>query len=474
MLALVLSLIALNLTQLLYRLTLPTDGWVMTGTSINPEVIYQTNLAGGASLLQPADQLLAVGGVPVIQYRPGVRPADWVPGQTVQITVLRMGETLTVAVPVLHWTWQDWWRYSTVNVDQLVGRVSALFLLGVALFTFFRRPGDPAARALLAWLGGFFALNLSRSLPGGLTTRFDELGFWSNFLFSYGTFVTPFGPALLSLALVFPRPKTIVRRHPWLALAPYVIGALWLVVVIASGQLILAFVSTLLVVLAAIISLLHSALTMRETVSRAQLQWGIGGLVLGLLVTLLAFAPVFGWVTGSWAPVLLSSFNVGFTLMGVALSVAILRYRLFDIDVIIRRTLLYTVLTGLLAAVYFGIVVVLQIVLRTLTGQGQSQLATVVSTLAIAALFVPLRRRVQAFIDRRFYRHKYDTARILSVFSANVRDDVDLDDLTRRMLAVVEETMQPMTVGIWLRPPPTLTASRWRSGPESAGTRQPV
>ena len=92
----------------------------------------------------------------------------------------------------------------------------------------------------------------------------------------------------------------------------------------------------------------------------------------------------------------------------------------------------------------------------------------------IAALFVPLRRRVQAFIDRRFYRRKYDAARILSVFSANVRDDVDLDDLTRRMLAVLEETMQPMTVVIWLRPPPTETASRWRSGPKSAGTREPV
>jgi hypothetical protein len=453
-LAFVLGLVALSLAQLLYRFTLPTDGWSVTKVPFfGPEQIYQTNLAGAASKLQPGDHLLAVGGVPVAEIPPGARPADWVAGQTVQVTVLRAGETLTLAVPVLHWTWGHWWRYATVSLDQLASRLSALFLLCVALFTFFRRPGDPAAWALLAWLGGFFALNVSTSLPVGLTTWFDALGHWLNYLFSHGIFLTPFGPALLCLTLVFPRPKAIVRRHPWIPLAPFAIGAAWLAITIAFGLEAIALVSVLLLVITSIASLAHSALTMREAVSRAQLQWGIGGLVLGLLVTLLSSPSAFGWVTGPWGQVSNSAFSVGFLVIGVALSVAILRYRLFDIDLIIRRTLVYSVLTGLLGLTYVGLIVVLEYVLRAITGQRQNELITVVSTLAIAVLFVPLRQRVQATIDRRFYHRKFDAVRILASFAAGARDEVELEQLSGRLVEVVRDTMQPAHVSLWLKPP---------------------
>jgi uncharacterized membrane protein YedE/YeeE len=129
---------------------------------------------------------------------------------------------------------------------------------------------------------------------------------------------------------------------------------------------------------------------------------------------------------------------------------AILRARLWDIDLLIRRTLVYAALTGLLALAYFGSVLVLEGLVRALTGQSQSQVVTVVSTLAIAALFVPLRRRVQAFIDRRFYRSKYDAARTLAAFSNTVRDEVELGRLTERLTEVVDETLQPESVGLWL------------------------
>ena len=134
----------------------------------------------------------------------------------------------------------------------------------------------------------------------------------------------------------------------------------------------------------------------------------------------------------------------------VAAGIAILKYRLYDIDLIIRRTLVYGALTGLLALAYFGSVVVLEGVVRLLTGQSQSQVVTVVSTLAIAALFVPLRRRVQAFIDRRFYRRKYDAAHILAQFGASLRDEVNLDDLSAHLLNAVDESMQPASVSLWL------------------------
>jgi hypothetical protein len=137
-----------------------------------------------------------------------------------------------------------------------------------------------------------------------------------------------------------------------------------------------------------------------------------------------------------------------------AIGFAVLKYRLYDIDFIINRTLVYGSLTLMLGLLYFGGVTSTQAILQAFTGQKNlPQIAVVASTLAIAALFNPLRRRVQVFIDQRFYRRKYDAARTLEEFSTQLRDETDLEGLRGELVSVVRATMQPEHVSLWLREP---------------------
>jgi hypothetical protein len=146
-------------------------------------------------------------------------------------------------------------------------------------------------------------------------------------------------------------------------------------------------------------------------------------------------------------------------LVPLSIGVAIVRYSLWDIDIIINRTLVYGALTTLLGLIYFGGVTLLQGVFRTLTGQGDT-LAIVASTLVIAALFTPLRRRIQSFIDRRFYRRKYDAAKTLAAFNARLRDETDLNALSAALVEVTQVTMQPEHASLWLRPEAAQKAER--------------
>ena len=195
-------------------------------------------------------------------------------------------------------------------------------------------------------------------------------------------------------------------------------------------------------------------------VQRLQIKWVVfaATVVVGevsvaslLVFVLPSYFPALGLLTqlrqlvvGSITPILP-------VLFPLSIGIALLRYRLWDIDIIINRTLVYGTLTVILAGVYVGLVIGLQALLRGIISQ-DSSVAIVISTLAIAALFQPLRHRLQRVIDRRFYRSKYDAAKIVAAFSATLRQEVDLDQLREHLVAVVEETMQPAHVSLWVRP----------------------
>jgi hypothetical protein len=217
------------------------------------------------------------------------------------------------------------------------------------------------------------------------------------------------------------------------------VGDLVTVVVVMSVMLIYT------AIIAGVVSLL---LRFRHAtgVERQQLKWFTYGAVLLGVVLISDFFYTFPGIWESAKEAL--ALNM---LPPLTIGIATLRYRLYDIDLIIRRTLIYGALTGALALVYFGSVTLLQTLFSTMTNQQQSPLVIVLSTLAIAALFAPLRRQIQNAIDRRFYRHKYDAENTITAFSTVLRDEVDLQRVEAALLSVIEETFQPESLSLWIR-----------------------
>jgi hypothetical protein len=215
-----------------------------------------------------------------------------------------------------------------------------------------------------------------------------------------------------------------------------------------------------MIVLGAVYAQIYRYRHVSTPTERQQTKWVLFGFLLWLVLMGILGVPYsieMSLPAGSplpwWTLVGSAGWWVALTIVPLSLSIGVLRYRLYDIDVLINRTLVYGSLTLMLALVYFGGVTATQAVFQTLTGQ-QSTLAVVASTLAIAALFVPLRRRIQSFIDRRFYRRKYDARKTLEAFNARLREETDLEALNSELVGVVRETMQPAHVSLWLRPDP--------------------
>jgi hypothetical protein len=301
-------------------------------------------------------------------------------------------------------------------------------------------PGGLVAAWLTSWLyipPGILVLFLFLLFPDGRlpSPRWRSAAWLAALVFCLWIASYALAPGQLQLGPVFPR-----LGNPF-----GVEGAAGLFDLINSS------LSTPLWVLAAVIPIGALFVRFRQArgVERQQIKWVVyaASMLIAAIVVVSLWPALDGSMVGG------ALFLVGFLAIPTAMGVAIFRYRLYDIDILINRTLVYGALTASLALVYVGSVALLQGVLRALTAQ-ESQLAIVASTLAVAALFNPLRRRIQSFIDRRFYRRKYDAAKTLEAFSAKLREETDLDALSDDLVGVVRETMQPSHLSLWLRPDP--------------------
>ena len=342
--------------------------------------------------------------------------------------------------------------------------LSALVTILIGFLVIRRAPGNVCGPLLVLFGIGSANTGLFDTLQNGYVQT--ALQFGNNTFFLWG---------LLALFVYFPdgvayRPW-VGRAINWFALPLFAVQALWIVshsTLDSSGTAnplyqpafsplfavseiafpVLLFVSLVSTITA--FFLRYRAVIGRQ---RQQMRWFMFCACSMLLLLLAWFV---GFATqqrddGLYFWLVLAVSDTVFPLIpAVGVGVGILLHRLYDIDIIIRRTLIYGVLTFVLAGVYFGGVVLIQALLKPLTGAG-NDLAVVATTLIIAALFLPLRRRIQGFIDRRFYRRKYDAAKTMAAFGEHIRDEVNLKDLTGQLVEVVEETLQPAHVSLWLR-----------------------
>jgi len=287
-------------------------------------------------------------------------------------------------------------------------------------------------------------------------------------------------PAMLVFFFTFPTGR-FTPRWTWAAFVPF-----FVVTMLSSLPVTMSLVPAVPLILTSLLPIVvqvYRYVRVYDAVQRQQTKWFVFGLSVVFLLVLIqgilqAAAPGSN-AANAWYQLFNGPFwLLLWTILLLSMSIPILRYRLWDIDVIINRTLVYGSLTVLLVALYVSLILVLQALVRAVTSSLSEQPVVIVgSTLVIAAIFHPLRRRLQAIIDRRFYRCKYDAAKITAAFNSTLRNKVDLDQLREQLLAVVQETMQPSHVSLWVRRPgwpDTPSLQIRKPSPEEAGARQEI
>jgi hypothetical protein len=446
----------------------PTDGWASTSEVgfFDGPFRLRYSLTGDPSPLMPGDLVTAIDGRPLVVGQLPPLPEPLEAGRTVSYTIDRAGQTLKVDVELVQ---IGLGTYVAIWLHEPLLTLATLLTWLIAATVFFLRPDQPAARYLLI----AYTFQVGTAFTDILANPYVfALPPWAIFLtmFHLTGWSWAYMSSLILLVLVFPVRLRPLRRFPR-ALPALLYAVPFLTMLFATPRYPAVTQSDpqlwvggltfgILFVLFPIVIfgvLIRNLRKVQQPVARAQVRWmalGFGiGLGIDAILNLVGFALDFGRLERFDALTAVTALA-----LPLSLAIGILRFRLFDIDVIIRRTTSYAILTGILLLVYFGSIVVLQGLLSPITGE--STVAVVLSTLLIAALFLPLRRRVQAIIDKRFFRQKYNAEQVLAQFAATARDETDLDTLTTELVRVIQETMQPESVTIWLAPEAAADSAR--------------
>ena len=326
----------------------------------------------------------------------------------------------------------------------VLNMVLILPFLGISALMIWRKGRDRSA-VLMALILAMFAAAGALDLLGTIWNLPDAI--WNALI----------ATSSVLLFFLFPNGKFVPRWARWVVPVP--LFSILIGLFIPQWSEALSGITSIASYLTGISAQIYRYRRVSTPTERQQTKWAVFGIALAI-VSFISLSLIGGFfpqtvtiASGGLASLAVDTiWPLSYTLIPVSIGVAILRSRLYDIDVIIRRTLVYGLLTALLVAVYVGSVVLLETLLQPLTGNQHNDLVIVVSTLVIAALFQPLRARIQWIIDRRFYRRKYDAAKTLEEFSRSLRNEVDLDRLASGLVQVVDDSMQPSQISLWLRP----------------------
>jgi signal transduction histidine kinase len=441
--SLALLLLFISVAQKAYRFTLPTDGFSTQAAETSNAPIFQDNLLGFTSPLQRGDEFIAVNGLSYdvrvrssMLLRPESRRLE--AGDTAQYTVLRNGREVTLEVPLYHWTFRG-------IVSAFLGRFwqgfpsnyANWFVLLLVIFVFWQRPRNVTAQLMLLFYTVELTIFISRLASSvSVADLVDPFAYWLSLTLGHVSYSIFEAPLMLHLCLTFPQPKSFLRNRSWLIVSLYVFPWLLFFLDIAFDIGVLAFMLAGFYALLCAFALTHTFITVKDPVSAARVRWFAFGFAVSSLFVILYVLNNFALIPREVYNVV-SVFPSG-AVLTVCLGIAVLGYRLFDIDIIINRTLVYGALSACVIGLYISVVGGLGVFFRV---QGNFVLS-LLATGFVAVLFQPLRERLQRFVNRLMYGEREEPYKLLSKLNQRIENAVEPEKVLPTILETITHALK--------------------------------
>jgi signal transduction histidine kinase len=437
------SLLLITIAQKVYRFTLPTDGFSTQAAETSNAPIFQENLLGFPSPLQKGDEFIAVNGVSYdmrvqssMLLRPEIRALK--AGDTAHYTVLRDGQEVRLEVPLYHWTFQGIATAFLEKIQQgFLNNYASWFGLLLVGFVFWQRPRNITAQLMLLFYIVEVSIFISRLASSvSVADLVNPLAYWLGLTLGHVSYSIFEAPILLHLCLTFPRPKSFLQDRSWLIVGLYLLPWLLFFLDVALNIGGLSFMLVGVYAVLGALALTHTFVTVKDPVSTARVRWFAFGFAVLSLFGLLYVLNNFGLVPPD-SYRFVAVFPSGLVLT-ICLAIAVLGYRLFDIDIIINRTLVYVALSACVVGLYILIVGALGVLFRA---QGNLMLS-LLATGFVAVLFQPLRERLQKFVNRLMYGEREEPYKLFSKLNARIESAVEPEKVLPTILETITQALK--------------------------------